>query len=560
MSRRKYLTSLLAALVCLPASAEPERPQYGGSLDIATANYTVGPMSWDIADWAWKLNADSLHLEQLFTADLSKARSHGGKYRFTLDAWLPADAVRGELAESWIWKDNPPRVEIKLRRGVTFPAKAGVMAARELVAEDVVFSYNRTVNSPKKLADFLDHIAKVEATERHTVVFTFNHYQSDWDYRYGWGYFSPIVPKEVVDAGATNWRNANGTGPFQLTDVVTGNSQTYLKNPAYWGKDQIAGQDYALPFVNKLTIRVIKDEAAVLTALRTAKLDLLETIRWSAVEELKQHAPALKWNRRLASSGQYLSLRTDVKPFDDIRVRRALNMAINRQDIVNGFYNGNAELFAYPLTPDFIGYYEPLVAMPETVKELFVYNPDKARKLLAEAGYATGFSFKVQVCTCAIDLMDLLPLIAAQLEQVGVKIEIVPMDYGALYSLMRNGTNAAGVFVTNGYGNPTQTLRKNFVKAQYFNTSLWDDKAFEAKLASVYTERVEAKQQATIRELSRDILDKAPYVWLPTPYVYSAWWPWVKNYEGELYVGGARATPIYARIWVDQALKKKLGF
>ncbi len=563
--RKTQVLAAVAALLggqwfSLSAGAQTDKPQYGASLEIAAANYSVAPMSWDIADWAWKLPADSLQLEQLFAADLNKARSHGGKYRFLTDAWLPPDAVRGELAESWAWKESPLRLEIKLRKGVMFPAKPGVMAQRELTAEDVVFSFNRTATSPKKVAGFLDYLAKVEALDRHTVVMTFNHYQSDWDYRYAWGHFSAIVPKEVVDAGAGNWRNANGTGPFQLVDVVQGSSQSYVKNPLYWDKDRIGGQDYALPFVDKLNIRVFKDEAAVLTALRTAKLDILETIRWSAVDELKQHAPALKWQRRPATGAVTLSMRTDTKPFDDIRVRRALNMAINRQEIIDGYYKGNAELFAFPQSAEFGGFFEPLSAMPESVRELFEFNLDKARKLLAEAGYAKGFSFKVQVCACDPDLLDLLPLVAAQLDKVGVKIEIVPTEYGALYSMMRNGTAATGVFRLNGIGNPPQSLRRDFVAGQYFNTSRWDDKAFEQRLESVYTERDEAKQQATIHALSREILDKAPYIWLPGPLRYSAWWPWVRNYEGELFAGGMRGAPIYARIWVDQAMKKKLGF
>ncbi len=59
--------------------------------------------------------------------------------------------------------------------------------------------------------------------------------------------------------------------------------------------------------------------------------------------------------------------------------------------------------------------------------------------------------------------------------------------------------------------------------------------------------------------MTREILDKAPYIWLPTPYIYTAWWPWVKNYGGELRAGAVRPGPIYARIWVDQELKKKMG-
>ena len=86
--------------------------------------------------------------------------------------------------------------------------------------------------------------------------------------------------------------------------------------------------------------------------------------------------------------------------------------------------------------PDYKGYYEPLDGMPASVKELFEYNPDKAKKLLAEAGHPNGFSFKVQVCACNPDHMDLLPLVAAYLEKVGVKIEIQPMEYAAFLSAM----------------------------------------------------------------------------------------------------------------------------
>ena len=64
---------------------------------------------------------------------------------------------------------------------------------------------------------------------------------------------------------------------------------------------------------------------------------------------------------------------------------------------------------------------------------------------------------------------------------------------------------------------------------------------------------------AMVREMTTDILDKAPYIWLPTPYVFTAWWPWVKGYEGELRAGAERPGPIYARIWLDQDLKKKMG-
>jgi peptide/nickel transport system substrate-binding protein len=340
---------------------------------------------------------------------------------------------------------------------------------------------------------------------------------------------------------------------------VQGSSNTYTKNQNYWDKEKIGGTEYKLPFLDKIIYRTIKDEATFLTALRTAKIDMLEAIRWSAADDLKKAVPDLKWSRWLSMSGTFLSMRVDTKPFDDIRVRRALNMAVNKQEIVKAYYGGNAELFAYPQHPDYIGYYEPLESMPDSVKELFTYDPDKAKKLLAEAGYPKGFSFKVQVCSCNPDHMDLLPLVAAYLEQVGVKLEIQPMEYAAFLSAMTTKTVAPGYFMNNGHTNPTTTIRKSFVTREVWNPSQYSDPTLDKRVAVMYQERDESKRQAMIKELTRDILDKAPYVWLPTPYVYTAWWPWVKGYNGELRAGAVRPGPIYARMWIDQEMKKKMG-
>lgn len=536
-------------------------PRYGGTLEVGTVYVTLSALSFDAQDWNWKHNHDTGQVyEQLFAADLTKSRARGGKHPFYADAWLPSDAIRGELAESWEWKENPVRVEIKLRKGIMFPEKPGVMKSREFTAEDVVFSYNRLDKSPRKIRGYFDHVAKVEATDRHTVVFTFKDFFAEWDYRFGYGYFSAVYPKEVVDAGAADWKNVNGTGPFVLTDFVSGNSNTYTKNSIYWDKERVNGTEYKLPFLDRLVYRTIKDEATFVTALRTGKLDILEAIRWQNVEQLKKSAPQLQWSRWHSMSGQFLVMRVDTKPFDDIRVRRALNLAVNKQEIVSAYYNGNAELFGYPMHPDYLGYFEPLEGMPDSVKELFTYNPAKAKQLLAEAGYPNGFTFKVQVCSCNPDHMDLLPLVVAYLAKVGVRAEIQPMEYGAFLSAMTSKTHAAGYFMNRGHSNPTTSIRSSFTTGQQWNPSLWSDPAFDKKMDEVYRERDEGKRQVMLKAMTREILDKAPYLWLPTPYIYTAWWPWVKNYNGELRAGAVRPGPIYARIWMDQELKKKMGY
>ena len=293
--------------------AKAEKPQYGGALSIGLVYYTVSPLSFDAADWPWKHNQDTgLTYEQLFAADMSKSVRNGGKYPFTSDAFLPPEGMRGELAEKWQLLQNPWRLEVQLRKGVMFPAKAGVMAAREMTAEDVVFSYDRLNKSPKKIAGYFDHVDKVEAKDKYTVVFTYKGYNAEYDYRFGWGYYSAIVPREVAAAGAADWKNVNGSGPYVLSNYIQGNALTFTKNASYWGSETIGGQSYKLPYADTISYRVIKDEATMLTALRTAKVDVLEAVRWSAATELKKSAPKLQWSRSLANGGIFVADRKSV--------------------------------------------------------------------------------------------------------------------------------------------------------------------------------------------------------------------------------------------------------
>ncbi len=554
------LALLLAAGPSL-AQTKLETPKYGGTLEISTVYPAISALSFDSYDWPWKHNHDTGNVyEQLFAADLSKTKARGGKYNLVADAYIPTHLIRGELAEKWEWQENPLRLVITLRKGVMFPEKPGVMKARELAADDVVFSFKRLSSSPKATKNYYDYVKDVTAKDKHTVVFEMTEFNAEWDYRFGYGYYSAIIPKEVADAGGANWKNVNGTGPFKLTDYVQGNSNTYEKNADYWDKETINEKEFKLPYVDKVVYRIIKDEATRITALRTGKLDIMEWIRWQDVDTLKKSTPDLKWNKWLATSGTFLAMRVDTKPFDDVRVRRAMNLAINKDEIIKAYYNGNAELFAYPQHPEYGAYFQPLNEQPASVQELFKFDPAKAKKLLAEAGYPNGFTFKTQVCSCNADHMDLIPLVSAYLEAIGVKMEIQTMEYAAFLSAMTTQTNAPGYFMNNGHTNPTTTIRKSFVPHQVWNPSQWNDPKLTARMEAVYKERDEAKRQAELRAMTTEMLDKAPYVWLPTPYNFTAWWPWVKGYEGELRAGAVRPGPIYARLWLDQDLKKKMGY
>jgi len=141
-----------------------------------------------------------------------------------------------------------------------------------------------------------------------------------------------------------------------------------------------------------------------------------------------------------------------------------------------------------------------------------------------------------------------------------VKMEMNLTEFGAYQRAMAMGTNDAGYYMVTTLTNPTTSIRKNFTKGSIFNPSRWNDPEYDKKVAQMLTEPDEKIRQIKTRLLTREILEKAPYIWLPVPYVHTAWWPWVKNYGGELRAGAERPGPIHSRMWVDQELKKKMGY
>ncbi len=567
---RRALLTLVCAAAVLASCAKARRtepppptsePQYGGELNVATVYYTLSALSWDPTDWAWKTNHDTGQFyEQLISADLQKSRKYGGPYTYRAEAFFPDDALRGELATHWEWEDERT-VVFHLRRDAMIVPKAGIVdQPRPIDAHDVVDSFERSKASPKIITTYYDHIDRVEARDDFTVVFHFNSFNAEWAYRWGYGFYSAIVPREVAAAGAKDWRNATGSGPFMLTDYIQGNLHEYSRNEGYWDTTPLAGKDWKIPFVDRLNYRIIKDEATALTAVRTAKVDIYEAIRWIAVDHLKESTPELRWQKFLSTNGNFVALRTDQEPFDDVRVRRALNLAVDHQEIVDVFYGGNGEVFSYPMTPDFPGYYQNLEDLPEAARELYEHKPDEARRLLASAGYPDGFEFTIQVNANNPDHVDLIPLVVSYLADVGVTAKIEMLEYAAHLSRMTSKTHAAGYMLASGHTSPTTSLRKNFTIGQTWNPSMWESEEYDAQILELLGTRDEKERQEIVKRMTAEMVEQAPYIWLPSQYLFVAWWPWVQNYGAELRAGAARPGPIYARIWIDQEMKRAMGF
>ena len=210
--------------------------------------------------------------------------------------YLPAEAIRGQLAESWEIPD-PVTYVFNIRKDVRWHNKAP-MNGRELTAKDVEYNFHRMLGlgsgfteKPEGAAwSNIDDIGIESVTaEGSTVVFRLNDPNFEAlrtmlvDHSVG------VFPPEVIEAygDVTDWRNLVGTGPLMLTDWVEGSSITWQKNPEYWGVDEKFPQN-RLPYVDKVVALVILEAPTQLAALRSGQIDLLGSFGDSQIRTIDQ--------------------------------------------------------------------------------------------------------------------------------------------------------------------------------------------------------------------------------------------------------------------------------
>lgn len=562
--RHAALAATLAfAGIAPPALAADAPTSLDGTVDVITMYRTLDPTTWDYHNWTWKENHDGLQLDHLIAGDVDKYGPRGtGVNPFIAADYIPREQYRGELATEWALKEDPLRIEFKLREDVYWPETPGVMDKREFVADDVVATFEHMGNSPRAIPQYFSFVDRWEAKDEHTVVAYLSEYNANWGYRIAWGFYDAILPREwheLSDDQRANWKNTVGTGPYKLTAMPPGR-QVYKANDLYWDTTKIDGKTYDLPLNDGVVYHRIKDELSAIAALRTGEVDIMEAIRWQFIDQLRSSVPELEIRSTVASEGTYIALRMNQPPFDDVRVRRAMNLAVNQKEILSSVLNGEGELLNYPYSAAW-DLYTPLEELAPRAQALFEYDPKQAKQLLAEAGYPDGFAFTVTACSCSPYHMDTVGLLQAYYQQVGIQMSTKTMEYGAFRSQMRADNQTKGYLMNNSAGNPFSVLRKSYVSGQTWNPPFMNDEGFDDKYWQAVGERDKAKREQMLSELNRYILEEAvPHVWLPTQNSYSAWWPWVKNYEGELRVGAMRPSPIYARIWIDEKLKEEMGY
>jgi peptide/nickel transport system substrate-binding protein len=257
-------------------------------------------------------------------------------------------------------------------------------------------------------------------------------------------------------------------------------------------------------------------------------------------------------------------MRIDITPTSDVRVRRALTLATDFESIKQSVNKGQGEIITFPTMPNkgyaalYIGLNDP--DMPADVKELFSYKPEKAKQLLKDAGYPNGFKVSVLATSAAADYLSIYK---DMWSKVGVDLDIMIREPGVITTLVSSGQNpplTVGIVSSPGRFYQSEVLTGEGVQNL---ANIRKDPTIEAAMSKIRTLALTDMQGAEglFRTLVRDYVLGQAFA-IPTPMAQHSvfWWPWIKEYSGEtiLPIG------VYNRwsewIWLDQNLKKSMGY
>jgi len=440
------------------------------------------------------------------------------------------------------------------------------METRELTADDVVYCINYSLeeNAPVCQPWKLEVSKFATATGRYTVVQELYKLCPDWQFYLGYGAPTNIFPHELVEAGMHDWRNAVGTGPFMLTDYITGTVAEYTRNLNYWDTTVIDGKEYQTPFVDKFELILLYDDATKLAAMRTGLVDIWEDSPWVYRETLTDTNPEIRtWDA--PAWGAYMSyIKQDIgPPLDILEVRQAMMMAIDHQAIVDDLYGGSGVVlnFIVPASdPESI--YTPLEEQPPEVRAMYEYHPEEAKQMLADAGYPNGFALEATIKTDALDV-DLMSMVKDYWAAVGIDLTLKTVESAAYWGVL----TSRGFKDMMGFFDDSSTPAANFMSSYLdktistSNASAWYDPIMAGMWVD-YTKVLDDVDAANaiMKKMNNYVISQCPVLFLPGYNSCRYAWPWVKNYEGETQSGYLNSVNIYERIWIDQNLKVEMGY
>ena len=455
-----------------------------------------------------------------------------------------------DLAERWEVSPDQLVYTFHLRRGVRWH-KLPPVNGRELVADDVKFTLERCRG---KALDFLvAPVKSIDTPDKYTVRIALKGRSPGFLPNLGSSY-AFITPKEVVDRDGDLKKTLIGTGPFILKERVPKTSLTYERNPDF--------RDRGQPYLDRFRIVIIPDDAAQIAAFRGGEIDYYDTNELEAIKGiLGSHPKTVVHKFHIPGASFHLAFRLDQKPFNDVRVRRAISMAIDREEMNRLVYAGQGRPYS-------IGIPWPAVfdkwPGQEVYGAYYRYDANKAKALLQEAGYGRGFQTKLVYFAYGDDRTLQCEMIQNYLGAVGIKVEVARLDYGVWIDQYLNGkyeAMALGFTVPAGgmeLGNDWtyELMRCKGVKNAWHLCDPELDKLLEAQLE----ETDPAKRKAIFRRIWDTEAQNVYRAYIAQEVRYNLWHPRVKNTIGwtgyrfdQFTYGGSHVRTV----WLDPALKAR---
>ena len=520
LSRRDVLRlggAALAGVSLAPSVVGAQTPKRGGTLAIRTYD----PPHFD----PFQTISYKTHIALSFTHSRLLKHKAGPS---VVPGTFP---IEGDLAESWT-QPNETTYVFKLRKGVKWHNKPPVNG-REVTADDVVFSVNHflTVKGNAN-AYMLKAVDKVEAPDKYTVKFTLKEPFVWFLDMLSNPHAVAIVAKEVLEKHG-DFKKAEtviGTGPWMLDSYRPNVGLTYVRNPTYF----VAGQ----PYIDRVEATVDEDNASRMAAFLSGKYDLgwefpgtINRVDWVQIKDtLKPKRPKLQTVEFPSPVMSHISMRTDQKPFSDVRVRQAMSMAIDRKALIDAVFEGVGSM--NPAVPAALREWSiPFDKLGEGAK-YYKHDPAEAKKLLAAAGYANGFPGTMCFTTYGSTiLVDSMQLVQKDLKAVGIDVKIDQKEYGAYIA-----TCFYGKFDSMTYGPQTGFLEPdNFLFGQYYpeelkNQSHINDPVVADMLVRQRRTFDAARRREIIYDIQRHLAKQQYYVQMPSGVYIAVWEGALKNY------------------------------
>ena len=399
-------------------------------------------------------------------------------------------AVVPSLAKSWSQIDDLTW-EIVLRDDVKFHDGTAFSA------DDVTFTINRVLNEELKSPQrpYISAIAKAESVNPTTVRITT---ATPFPLLIDNLQLVPIVSSKLVEAKGNSalTKGANGTGPYSLVSWATGGD--LVLNGA---KDNWRGE----PKITKATFRPIPEVGARVSALQAGEIDIAIGIQPESAE-LIDGTDGLRIEAVRSQRSNYIVLDNKAAPFDNVKVRQALNYAINKESIVKNLLLGHGEILPSLLGSMYRGYNAKLDPYP--------YDPKKAKSLLAEAGYPNGFSMTFNSSDVRPKDREIAQAITAQLGEVGIKVDNQITEWGAF--LDRYKQHDLGPFYIISFGTPVWDfgVAFNSYLLPASPQSYYRDADVEATVKKVATITDPEDRQKALASLNEKLYKDAAFVYL----------------------------------------------